>query len=122
MQPGIAQDWIDIPFGNKVVDQRYSFPAAGQAFLAEREEWLACQRGAGPRSNPCFDAAPRYIACGRDLAEFVHRDLSFQTYMNAILIVLELAARPRRVLSPTNPYRHSRTQFGETSRSAARMG
>jgi hypothetical protein len=29
--------WMDIPFGNKIVDQRYFFPAAGQAFLTKRE-------------------------------------------------------------------------------------
>jgi hypothetical protein len=113
--PTISQFlWMDVPFGNKVVDQRYSFPAAGQAFLTERDEWLACQRGAGPFRVLHFDAAPRYIAYGRDLAEFVHRDFSFQTYMNAALIMLELAARyGADVLSPTNPYRHSRTQFGD---------
>jgi hypothetical protein len=113
--PTISQFlWMDIPFGNKVVDQRYSFPAAGQAFLTERDKWLACQRGAGPFRVLQFDAAQRYIACGRDLAEFVHRDFSFQTYMNAALIMLELAARyGADVLSPTNPYRHSRTQFGD---------
>jgi hypothetical protein len=105
---------MDIPFGNKIVDQRYFFPAAGQAFLTKREEWLACQGGAVPRGVLHFDAAPRYIACGRDLAEFVHRDFSFQTYMNAALIMLELAERyGADVLSPTNPYPHSRTQFGD---------
>jgi hypothetical protein len=106
--------WMDIPFGNKVVDQRYSFPTASQAFLIEWEEWLACQRGAAPSGVLRFDEAPRYIASGRDLAEFVRRDFSFQTYMNAALIMLRLAARHGNdVLSSTNPYRHSRTQFGD---------
>ena len=106
--------WLDIPFGNKIIDQRYSFPKAGQAFLTERDEWLACQRGAAPGGVLRFDEAARYIGCGRDLAEFVRRDFSFQTYMNAALIMLELAAQHGGdVLSPTNPYRRSRTQFGD---------
>src|SRR5262249_17567748 len=45
-----------------------------------------------------------------ELAEYVHRDFSFQPHMNAALIVLALG---KGALSPTNPYRYSRTQFGD---------
>jgi hypothetical protein len=102
--------WVDIPYGIKTIEQRYTVPARGQSFLTDYGEWLACQRGAAPRSKLSFDAAPRFICSARELVEYVHRDFSFQTYMNAALIMLALG---KDALSPTNPYRGSRTQFGD---------
>ena len=106
--------WRDIPFGNKVIDQRYSFPSRDQHFLTDHDHWLACQRGANPDTSIRYDGVPRYICSNREFVEFVHRDFSFQPYMNAALIMLRLAAQyGDDVLSPTNPYRGSRTQFGD---------
>ena len=102
--------WLDIPYGIKTVEQRYTVPTRRQCFLTEYGEWLACQRGARPRSKLAFDATPRFICSARELSEYVHRDFSFQTYMNAALIMLDLG---KTALSPTNPYRWSRTQFGD---------
>jgi hypothetical protein len=102
--------WLDIPYGIKTLEQRYGVPRRGQDFLTDYAEWLACQRGAMPRSTPAFDATPRFICSARELAEYVHRDFSFQPYMNAALIMLALG---KDALSPTNPYRVSRTQFGD---------
>jgi hypothetical protein len=102
--------WLDIPYGIKTIEQRYTVPTRGQSFLTDYGEWLACQRGARPRSKLAFDATPRFICSARELAEYVHRDFSFQTYMNAALIMLALG---KDVLSPTNPYRRSRTQLGD---------
>jgi len=102
--------WLDIPYGIKSIEQRYIVPARGQSFLTDYAEWLACQRGAKPRASLRFDATPRFICSARELAEYVHRDFSFQAYMNAALIILALG---KDALSPTNPYRHSRTQFGD---------
>ena len=102
--------WLDIPYGIKTVEQRYTVPTRRQCFLTEYGEWLACQRGARPRSKLAFDATPRFICSARELSEYVHRDFSFQTYMNAALIMLALG---KTALSPTNPYRWSRTQFGD---------
>ena len=102
--------WLDIPYGIKSIEQRYIVPARGQSFLTDYAEWLACQRGAKPRASLRFDATPRFICSARELAEYVHRDFSFQAYMNAALIILALG---KDALSPTNPYRHSRMQFGD---------
>src|SRR6516225_4875050 len=68
------------------------------------------ERGAQLRASLRFDATPRFMCSARELAEYVHRDFSFQAYMNAALISLALG---KDALSPTNPYRHSRTQFGD---------
>ena len=40
-------------------------------FLTEYEEWLAIQNGAAAKRRLQFDATPRYITTGRDLAEYV---------------------------------------------------
>ena len=102
--------WLDIPYGIKTIDQRYRFPGRNQHFLTEFAEWLACQRGTEAVLTLQFDSSPRYICSNRELAEYVHRDFSFQTYLNAALIMLRLG---NEALSPTNPYRSSRTQFGD---------
>jgi hypothetical protein len=102
--------WLDIPYGIKTIDQRYRFPIRDQRFLTEFAAWLACQRGAAPAAKLQFDSAPRYISSNRELVEYVHQDFSFQAYMNAALIMLRLGGE---ALSPTNPYRGSKTQFGD---------
>src|SRR5262249_55538625 len=102
--------WLDIPYRLKTIQQRHARPRRRPNFLTDSPEWLACQRGAKARSTAAFDATPRFICSARELAEYVHRDFSFQAYMNAALIMLALG---KDALSPTNPYRGSRTQFGD---------
>jgi hypothetical protein len=106
--------WLDIPYGLKTIDQRFRVPVPGQAFLTEFGAWLACQRGGRSKADPRFDAEPRYIANYRALSEYVHRDFSFQAFMDAALIILHMGGEHGdEVLSPTNPYRGSRSQFGD---------
>ena len=105
---------LDIPYGLKIVDQRYRIPVRGQDFLTSFQEWLACQRGAAPVSPTHFEAQQRYITNYRDLTEYVHRDFSFQSFLNAALIIMQMGGqRGDAVLSSTNPYRGSHTQFGD---------
>jgi hypothetical protein len=102
--------WLDIPYGIKMIEQRYTVPTRGQSFLTSFDEWLACQRGAKPQAKLALDVTPRFISSACELAEYVHRDFSSQAYVNAALIMLALG---KDALSPTNPYRGSRTQFGD---------
>jgi hypothetical protein len=102
--------WLEIPYGIKKIDQRYTFPVRGQNFLTGYADWLACQRGQEPRRKILLDDQPRYVCSNRELAEYVHHDFSFQAYMNAALILLQFG---EEALSPTNPYRGSRRQFGD---------
>lgn len=102
--------WLDVPYGIKTFDQRYRFASRNQKFLTGFVEWLACQRGAEPAMKLKFDAQPRYICSNRELAEYVHQDFSFQTYLNAALIMLGFGPE---ALNRTNPYLGSRTQFGD---------
>jgi len=106
--------WHDIPYGLKIVDQRFPVPTPGQNFLTRFEDWLACQRGARATNTVRMGAEPRYITTYRSLAEYVHRDFSFQPFMDAALIILRMGGeRGDDLLSPTNPYRGSHTQFGD---------
>ena len=108
--------WRDIPYGLQTIEQRYRVPQPGQDFLTKFDEWLDCQRGGRARAPTRFDPTPRYIASYRALVEYVHRDFSFQPFMNAALIILQMGGeRGDAVLSPTNPYRSSHTQFGDIS-------
>jgi hypothetical protein len=93
--------------------QRSRAPTRGQAFLTTFAEWLACQRGAQPAAQIRFEGT-RYISSFCELAEYVHSDFSFQPFLNAALIAMRMGGgRGEGVLSPTNPYRASRTQFGD---------
>jgi hypothetical protein len=106
--------WRDVPYGLKTIEQSYRVPAPSQSFLTTFDEWLACQRGERARAALQLDTAPRYIASYRELVEYVHRDFGVQPYMNAALIILRMGAdRGDEVLSPTNPYRGSPSQFGD---------
>ena len=102
--------WLDIPYGIKTIDQRYRFPRRNQHFLTDFAAWLACQRGAQSAAKLQFDSLPRYICSSREIVEYVHQDFSFQAYVNAALIMLTLGGE---AFSPTNPYRGSKTQFGD---------
>jgi hypothetical protein len=101
----------DVPYGLKMVDQRFRVPSRDQSFLTTFDAWVACQRGARPQSQLNFDHEPRYIASYRELVEFVHQDFSFQAFLDAALIILSMGGDA--VLSPSNPYRGSRSEFGD---------
>lgn len=103
--------WLDVPYGLRTIDQRYHVPAPGQDFLTSFDPWLASQRGERATATTRLDPEPCYIANYRALTEYVRRDFSFQAFLNAALIALRMGGDD--VWSPTNPYRGSRTQFGD---------
>jgi hypothetical protein len=71
-------------------------------------EWLNIQRGHPPARINVLDPTPRYLRDGHDLAEYVHRDFTYQAFLNACLILLAI----RAPLKMDNPYRRSLTQGG----------
>ena len=99
-----------IPFGATQIDQRERYPANGQDFMTVYPEWLACQRGAKLQRKLGLDSERRYIHCNRDLAEYVRRIFSIQPYLNAAMLALSFG---EDALSPANPYRGSKTDFGD---------
>lgn len=100
--------WLDTRFGAESVDRRLRTMQPGVDFMTSYADWLAIQRGAPPPVPAQPDPTPRYIRNGRDLSEWVHIDVLYQAYFNAMLILLGLGA-------PTNvndPYRTARTMCG----------
>jgi hypothetical protein len=111
-----------IPFGVQYVEQKMLSVLPAHDYLTDYAEWLYIQNGSSPKSNDLIDPARCYIRDGRDLAQWVHIDVLFQAYFNAMLMMI---AGPDKVpLSPANPYAKSRTQqgfgtFGEPAYAAA---
>jgi hypothetical protein len=98
----------------QTVTQRFHAPTRGQSFLTTFDGWLGCQCGGGATEKLQVDGTARYISSYRELTEYVHRDFSFQSYMNAALIMLRTGGdRGDAVLASTNPYRRSASEFGD---------
>ena len=49
-----------------------------------------------------LDSTPRFMRSGRDLAEWLHRDFTYQGFLNAGLILLSFGPG---ALDKANPYR-----------------
>jgi membrane-associated phospholipid phosphatase len=101
--------WMPINFGLATIEQQYLFPVAGDDFGTDYWEWLRIQRGAAPRNSNTFDTIPRYIHNGRALGEYVHRDVAFQAYLMAALIIDGFGPD---ALDTNNPYLDSENQVG----------
>lgn len=100
--------WLDIPQGSLIVSQRNRVPVVGDDYLTTYPEWLANLRGFPPARINVFDPTARYLRSGRDLAEYVHRDYTYQAFLHACLILLGLGVPLKTEL----PYKRSRTQAG----------
>lgn len=100
--------WLDVLYGATVIVQRCRVPVAGDDYMAAYPEWLNIQRGFPPARVNRLDPTPRYLRNGRDLGEYVHRDFTYQAFLNACLILLAM----RAPLKATNPYGRSATQGG----------
>ncbi|WP_064092068.1 vanadium-dependent haloperoxidase [Rossellomorea aquimaris] len=100
--------WKDIPYVSSKITQRYRTTKAKEDYLTDYDDWLAVQNGFIP-PGPNYDPTLRYIRNGRDMAEFVHNDLSIESGLNACLILHSYGSV---ALDKNNPYLHSDTQVG----------
>jgi membrane-associated phospholipid phosphatase len=82
--------YASVPHGVFTIDQRFRTPVPGVDFMTDPGEWLAIQRGSPAVRDPVLDSNQRYIRTGRDLARYVHRDYTFQAFLNAALILISL--------------------------------
>src|SRR6266508_6966520 len=69
--------------------------------------WLSIQNGLPTNVGNTFDPTPRHIRNGRDLAEWVHRDFTYQGFLGAALILLSYGVQ---VLDDANPYKAAAKQ------------
>src|SRR5215468_2057415 len=99
--------WKEIPYGVQTISQKMRTVQPGVDYLTNYADWLSAQNGITNSDRP-FDSTPRYIRNLRDLAEWVHIDVLFQAYFNAMLILLGIGAPA----DDNNPYKTSRNQIG----------
>jgi len=109
----------DVPYGAQWIGARIRTALPTSEFMSEYEEWLAIQNGAAPQRQTQFDPTPRYIATGRDLAEYIHTGPALGWAAALLLATPGGGADPRyagmyppaqAVSYPSNPYRRSRNQ------------
>jgi len=109
----------DVPYGAQVIRQQNRVPIAGNDYVTKYDEWLAIQNGAAPASaRNTYDAQRRYIRNARDLGEFIHIDVSFQAYLNALLILLGT----RSAFDKANPYLSATKTQGNVTFNDAYIG
>jgi hypothetical protein len=102
--------WKTIPFLPIKIESRIRTTVPDLDFMTGYDEWLGIQNGTLSGVNR-FDDTPRYIRNGRDLAEYDHRDFTYQAFLSATLIALKAGTQP----DGGNPYKHSRTQSAFTT-------
>ncbi len=100
--------WLPTPFGAEAIDRRMRTTVAGDDFMKDYNTWLAIQRGSEAYPAQTFDPTWRYVRNGRDLGEWVHIDVLFQAYFEAMLILFSLGAP----FDAGNPYHASANQIG----------
>lgn len=98
-----------VPYGSKILKQKYPTTLPGKDYMTSYNEWLNIQNGGTPSSPAEYDPKPRYIRNGRDLGEWVHGDFTYQSILNACLILMSFG---EKALCPENPYLSSKTQIG----------
>jgi hypothetical protein len=101
--------WQPVPYGDLsgTMPQLYRTILPGNDQMTSYSEWLRITTGQTPVGVAHVDHAARYIRNGRDLAEYVHRDFSFQAYINAALMLISYGTP---AVADSNPYKTSATQ------------
>ena len=100
-----------VGYGPQLIDQRVRTVAAGVDYLTDFAAWLQLENGFQPTGADQFTNNITYIRNGRDLANWVHRDVLFQAGLNAINVLLDGIGK-RMPPNPGNPYVGSITQEG----------
>jgi PAP2 superfamily len=77
-------------------------------FMTDYTSWLKVQNGQKPFQNENPDPTLRYLRDGRDLAEYVHNDVLYQEYLNAVLMLMNMHAP----LNSGNPYDSLKSETG----------
>ncbi len=101
--------WQTVNFGSTPREQMYRTGVVGANYMTDYGEWLELVSGLPPYRTEVFNPQLLYIRSGRDLAQAVHYDFTYQIFLQAALIILN--QYPETVLNPnlaqfsqTNPY------------------
>lgn len=93
--------YLNTTYGINTVDQRLNPPVAGLDFMTNYTEFLNVQNGQTPTGVESLNGTLRFMYTGRDISHWVHRDMLFQAYHVAAMILLDTLNVP---YNPTNPY------------------
>jgi hypothetical protein len=110
--------WLPVPFGADYVEQQMLTAVPGLDFMTTYSEWLNIQNGALPQASQQLDTTRRYMRNGRDLGQWVHKDVLHQAYFLAMLTLSQPATSDPHSsglgapFDAGNPYTHSLTQTG----------
>ena len=99
---------LDVPDGSLTIAQRQTTAQPNVDYMTSWGAWLDVQNGDDTSATDLFEATPRYIRNGRDLATYVHFDALYEAYLNACLILLAANAP----FDIGMPYRTSHRQQG----------
>jgi hypothetical protein len=116
--PWISQFmWMNTPYGAEVVNRKMRTLEPGSDHLQTWSSYLAARNGIKTESAQ-FSDVRRYILTGRDISEWVHMDVLFQAYFNAMLICgtgpddSDTGGGLGVPANPGNPYSGSTNQAG----------
>jgi len=97
-----------VTFGTLVIDQKQWEISNGLDFMGGYNEWLAIQRGDLPAAKNEFTGQRRFLYNLRQLAHYVHFDITYQPALVAALLLLSMQERAERIgidlFDPDNPY------------------
>ena len=100
--------WLPAPFAASFIEQRITSTAPGVDYVTTFPDWLAIQNGRQPAQSPLLVPGLRYVVDGRDYAQWVHLDVSLDTYLAAFYAIRGLGVP----WNPGNPYLGARAQEG----------
>lgn len=117
--------WKDAPLSVHEIDQRIRTLEPGVDYVTNYDEWLANMRGETPALNVGSDHHAgesltdrrKYMSTGRDLAACVERDMLYQPYLIAVMVLMGrpvdgVVEDPREVYGAYHPYTDSDTRVG----------
>lgn len=99
-------------YGPNHIDMRMNSFTPGLNFMTNMTTWLPVQNGNAALETNTYMTTPRYIITARDLTFFTYRDMLFQAYHQAAMVLLDTLHVP---YNPTNPYLNSVSQKGFAS-------
>ena len=119
--PLISQFLVrDVPYGAQWFSAQIRTTLPASEFMTDYEEWLAIQNGAAAKRQIQFDATPRYIATGSDLAQYIRSGPALG-WAAALMLATPgggtadarysgMFPAAQAASYSTNPYRQSKTQ------------
>ena len=97
---------MPVPFGASSLHRQIRTTQQGDDHMTTVAACLAVQNGTAPLTANQYDPTPRLIGTARDLGEYVHKDFSYQAFLETALILLGTGAP----VNPGNPYTGSANQ------------